>query len=136
MNDGVREAGESAELVAEISAWEDSPRVAPPDSVPVLSIDGFEGPLDWLLEMAQARRIDLARLSITALIDAFAIALEAALARRVGHRAAELGRWGVWLVMAATLAFPWPPQGGNRAWLEPSGGPRLAALLQRIGRYN
>jgi segregation and condensation protein A len=105
VNDGVREAGESAELVAEISAWEDSPRVAPPDSVPVLSIDGFEGPLDWLLEMAQARRIDLARLSITALIDAFAIALEAALARRVGHRAAELGRWGVWLVMAATLAF-------------------------------
>ena len=105
MNDIVREAGESAELVAEISAWEDPPRAAPPDSAPVLAVDGFEGPLDWLLEMAQARKIDLARLSIVALIDAFATALEAALARRIDGRAAELGRWGGWLVMAATLAF-------------------------------
>jgi segregation and condensation protein A len=105
VTDTVREAGESAELVAEISAWEDPPRAASPDSVPVLAVDGFEGPLDWLLEMAQARKIDLARLSIAALIDAFAAALEAALARRTDGRAAELGRWGGWLVMAATLAF-------------------------------
>ena len=76
-----------------------------PASAPVLAVDGFEGPLDWLLEMAQARKIDLARLSIVALIDAFATALEAALARQTGGRAAELGRWGGWLVMAATLAF-------------------------------
>ena len=105
MNDIVQEAGESAELVAEISAWEDPPRAAPPESAPVLAVDGFEGPLDWLLEMAQARKIDLARLSIAALIEAFATALEAALARRIDGRAAELGRWGGWLVMAATLAF-------------------------------
>ena len=37
--------------------------------------------------------------------DAFATALEAALARRTDDRAAKLGRWGGWLVMAATLAF-------------------------------
>ena len=55
--------------------------------------------------MAQARKIDLARLSIVALIEAFATAMEAALARRTDGRAAELGRWGGWLVMAATLAF-------------------------------
>jgi segregation and condensation protein A len=105
MNDIVREAGESAELVAEISAWEDPPRAALPNSAPVLAVDGFEGPLDWLLEMAQARKIDLAHLSIVALIDAFATALEAALARRTSGHAVELGRWGGWLVMAATLAF-------------------------------
>ena len=105
MNDAVRESGESAELVAEISAWEDPPRAAPPGSAPVLAVDGFEGPLDWLLEMAQARKIDLARLSIVALIEAFATALDAALARRISGHAAELGRWGGWLVMAATLAF-------------------------------
>jgi segregation and condensation protein A len=105
MNDIVQKAGESAELVAEISAWEDPPRATPPDSAPVLTVDGFEGPLDWLLEMAQARKIDLAHLSIGALIDAFATALEAALARRTDGYAAELGRWGGWLVMAATLAF-------------------------------
>src|SRR3954468_15908958 len=105
MNDIVREAGEGAKLVAEISAWEDPPRAALPDSAPVLTVDGFEGPLDWLLEMAQARKIDLARLSIRALIDAFATSLEAALARRIGGHATELGRWGGWLVMAATLTF-------------------------------
>ena len=105
MNDVGRETGGSAELVAEISAWEGPPRAAPPGSAPVLAVDGFEGPLDWLLEMAQARKIDLARLSIVALIDAFAIALDAALARRIDGHAAELGRWGSWMVMAATLAF-------------------------------
>ena len=105
MTDTVREAGESAELVAEISAWEDPPRAASPDSAPVLAVDGFEGPLDWLLEMAQARKIDLAHLSIGSLIAAFATAMEAALARRTDGRVTELGRWGGWLVMAATLAF-------------------------------
>ena len=105
MTDIVKEAGDSAELVAEISAWEDPPRAAPTELAPILAVDGFAGPLDWLLEMAQARKIDLARLSIAALIEAFATALVAALARRVRGRAAELGNWGVWLVMAATLAF-------------------------------
>jgi segregation and condensation protein A len=105
VTDIVQEAGDSAELVAEISAWEDPPRAAPTETAPILAIDGFAGPLDWLLEMAQARKIDLARLSIVALIEAFAAAMEAALAHRIDGRAAELGRWGAWLVMAATLAF-------------------------------
>jgi segregation and condensation protein A len=105
MTNIIQEAGESAELVAEISAWEDPPRAASTELAPVLSVDGFEGPLDWLLEMAQARKIDLTRLSIVALVEAFATALEAALARRVRGRAAELGSWGAWLVMAASLAF-------------------------------
>jgi segregation and condensation protein A len=105
VTDVVQKAGGSAELVAEISAWEEPPRAAPPNSTPILTVEGFEGPLDWLLEMAQARKIDLARLSIAALIDAFATALEAALARRTTGRTVELGRWGGWLVMAATLAF-------------------------------
>ena len=63
-----QEAGGSAGLAAEISAWEDPPHAALSDSAPVLAIAGFEGPLDWLLEMAQARKIDLTRLSIAALI--------------------------------------------------------------------
>ena len=91
--------------MAEISAWEDVPRAASAEAAPVLSVDGFAGPLDWLLEMAQARKIDLARLSIVALIEAFATAMEAALADRTGERTTELGRWGGWLVMAATLAL-------------------------------
>jgi hypothetical protein len=39
-----------------VSAWEDPPRGGPTDGAPVLSIDGFAGPLDWLLEMAAPER--------------------------------------------------------------------------------
>ena len=73
-----------------------------PTGAPVLSAEGFAGPIDWLLEMARAQKIDLARLPIAALIQSFAAALEMALARPRTH-APPLARWGDWLVMAATL---------------------------------
>jgi segregation and condensation protein A len=87
------------------AAWDDPPHRADPDAAPVLAADGFAAPLDWLLEMARARKIDLARLPVAALIAGFATALEAALARRDGSPAPPLARWGDWLVMAATLAW-------------------------------
>ncbi len=61
------------------SAWEDPPCGEASATSPVLAVDGFEGPLDWLLEMARTRKIDLARLSILALVEAFAGAMEGAL---------------------------------------------------------
>ena len=69
----------------------------------MLTGTGFEGPLDWLLELARAQRIDLAKLSIVELVDAFVAALDAALSARSVR--ADLSRWGEWLVMAATLAL-------------------------------
>jgi segregation and condensation protein A len=80
-------------------------------------VEGFEGPLDGLLEMVRAQKIDLAKLPILALVTAFVTALEAALADRdhaapphcpSGHplgRPLGLGRWGDWLVMASNLAL-------------------------------
>jgi segregation and condensation protein A len=85
--------------------WEDPPRRPPAAGVPMLSVEGFEGPLDWLLEMVRAHKIDLARLSILALIEGFSTALEAGLAQRDTRSAAPLWRWGDWLVMAANLAL-------------------------------
>ena len=86
--------------------WEDPPRGRPePGSAPVLSADGFAAPLDWLLERVTAQKIDLARLSILSLIEAFNHALEAALDRRSDASPLPLGQWGSWLVMAATLAW-------------------------------
>ena len=84
------------------AAWQQPPRALPGAGAPVLSVAGFEGPLDWLLEMVQARRIDLARLSILALIEAFCAAMAAGLADAAGG-SASLARWHDWLVMAATL---------------------------------
>ena len=84
-------------------AWVDPPRAAAVASTPVLSVKGFEGPLDWLLEMVRAHRIDLARLSIRALVEAFAGAMETAFRRGQGEPPVSLARWGDWLVMAAQL---------------------------------
>jgi segregation and condensation protein A len=103
MTDLAQDATVPDTIAAEVAAWEDPPRAAPTGSAPVLSVDGFEGPLDWLLEMVRARQIDLARLSVVALVEAFASAMEAALAHR-DNAPAQLMRWGDWLVMAATLA--------------------------------
>ena len=85
--------------------WEQAPRAFRREGdAPVLSVDGFEGPLDWLLELVRTHRLDLSRLSIVALIEAFAAALEQAL-QQDGTRpaASSLSRWADWLVMAATL---------------------------------
>ena len=82
--------------------WEDPPRSPLATGAPVLSAAGFEGPLDWLLDMVRAKVIDLARLPIAAVIGSFADALEAALARPGGQPPVLL-RWGDWLIMAATL---------------------------------
>ena len=91
--------------VLALEVWEQPPRHQPgPAAAPVLAVDGFEGPLDWLLDLARTRRIDLARLSIVALVEAFAEALTAALATP-DVRPMLLGRWGDWLVMAADLTL-------------------------------
>ncbi len=84
------------------ATWETPPR-RPPDlsAAPVLSVEGFEGPLDWLVELARARRIDLQKISIVALIAAFEAAMLDALAPQAA--APTLARWGDWLVMAADL---------------------------------
>ena len=70
----------------------------------MLAVDGFEGPLDWLLELARAHKVDLTRLSILALVEAFAGALEAALHRTPEAPAPDLAQWAAWTVMAAHLA--------------------------------
>ena len=92
----------TAPVLLDEAAWQLPPRALPGARAPVLSVEGFEGPLDWLLGMVQAHRIDLARLSILALIEAFCAAMAAGLADAAGG-SASLARWHDWLVMAATL---------------------------------
>ncbi len=114
MNDGAVTATEASRADPAMSDWEVPPRADRTDTAPILSVDGFKGPLDWLLEMTRAKKIDLARLSIAALIEAFAGAMDAALAGGVGTPGGvgtsvdpQLGRWAAWTVMAATLTELW-----------------------------
>ena len=70
---------------------------ASPDSMQ-LRLDGYEGPLELLLELARGQPVDLARISIVSLVDQFVTAV-AAMQRRDLARATE------WLVMAAWLTW-------------------------------
>lgn len=63
-----------------------------------LRLDGFEGPLDLLLELGRAQKVDLARISILDLVEQFLAVVEGAVAIRL-ELAAD------WLVMAAWLAW-------------------------------
>ena len=55
--------------------WDDWERPLRVPSVPELHVDGFDGPLDLLLGLAESARIDLSRLSIAALVEQLAGAL-------------------------------------------------------------
>jgi segregation and condensation protein A len=96
---------EAESLDAAVAAWEDPPRVDRSETAPVLAADGVEGPLDWWLEMARGQKIDFSKISIAALIGAFASALETALGDRAGAR--KLARYASWTVTAATLTELW-----------------------------
>ena len=64
----------------------------------LLRLDGFEGPLDLLLELARGQKLDLARISILALVEQYLAVIEGAARVRL-ELAAD------WLVMAAWLAW-------------------------------
>lgn len=82
--------------------WDAPPRPPRDDTqAPILSTGDFEGPIDWLVDQARARRIDLKRLSLLALIEAFETALLDALDGQAS--ATTLAHWGDWLVLAAEL---------------------------------
>jgi segregation and condensation protein A len=63
-----------------------------------VDLEGFEGPLDLLLELARAEKVDLKRISLTALADQY-------LAYLVAVREARLEIAAEYLVMAAWLAY-------------------------------
>ena len=63
-----------------------------------LRLEGYEGPLDLLLELARAQKVDLGAISITALVDQYLAVIEQA-------RGPRLELQADWLVMAAWLAW-------------------------------
>ena len=68
------------------------------DNTLTLSLDGWEGPLDLLLTLARAQKVDLAQISILALTDQYIAYIDNAAALKL-EVAAD------YLVMAAWLAY-------------------------------
>src|ERR1700759_2607156 len=64
----------------------------------VLQLDGFEGPLDLLLDLARSQKVDLATISILALVEQYLAVIE-------GARRIRLELAADWLVMAAWLTW-------------------------------
>jgi segregation and condensation protein A len=64
----------------------------------LLSLDGFEGPMDLLVDLARAQKVDLARISIVGLVDQYLAVIE-------GARRIRLELAADWLVMAAWLVW-------------------------------
>ncbi len=64
----------------------------------VLRLEGFEGPLDLLLDLARAQKLDLAKISILALVEQYLAVIE-------GARQIRLELAADWLVMAAWLTW-------------------------------
>jgi segregation and condensation protein A len=64
----------------------------------VLHLEGFDGPLDLLLELARAQKVDLAKISILALVEQYLGVIE-------GARRVRLELAADWLVMAAWLTW-------------------------------
>jgi segregation and condensation protein A len=77
----------------------DGPGAAPSeDSALYLELDGWEGPLDLLLDLARRQKVDLRRISILELVDQYLAYIDRAEALRL-ELAAD------YLVMAAWLAY-------------------------------
>ena len=70
---------------------------APGDSL-LLKLEGFEGPLDLLLDLARAQKVDLTKISILALVDQYLAVID-------GARKVRLELAAEWLVMAAWLTW-------------------------------
>ena len=71
---------------------------ASPTTAPIVHLEGFDGPMDLLLELARAQKVDLWRISILQLVEQYLAVVRSA-------RGIRLEQAADWLVMAAWLAW-------------------------------
>ncbi|MDR3472699.1 MAG: ScpA family protein [Devosia sp.] len=106
------------------SDWFQPPPATASEEVLYVDVEGYEGPLDLLLELARRQKVDLAQISVLALAEQYLVFIESVREKRI-EIAAD------YLVMAAWLAYLksrlMVPQAA--ADDEPT-GEMMAALLQ------
>ncbi len=75
-----------------------------------VDVDGFEGPLDLLLELARRQKVDLHRISVLALAEQYLAFIEAARSLRL-ELAADYLVMAAWLAyLKSRLLLPQPPK--------------------------
>lgn len=96
----------------------------------IVDVNGFEGPLDLLLDLARQHKIDLSRISILSLVDQYLSFIEKARSMRL-EIAADYLVVAAWLAyLKSRLLIPSAPkEGGDSA---DDMAQRLAFRLQRL----
>jgi segregation and condensation protein A len=108
---------------------EDLPRAGSPDDDFVLDLQGYEGPIDALLQLARDQKVDITRISILALADQYLEFVSRARQLRL-ELAADYLVMAAWLAyLKSRLLIP-EPEGDE----EPSGAQMAAALKYRLQR--
>lgn len=101
------------------------------DSEPalVVDVDGFEGPLDLLLDLARRQKVDIAKISILALAEQYLEYIEQARKMRL-ELAADYLVMAAWLAyLKSRLLLPEKPKAD-----EPSAAELASDLAQRLRR--
>jgi segregation and condensation protein A len=95
----------------------------------VVDVDGFEGPLDLLLDLARRQKVDLREISILALAEQYLAFVEEARSMRL-ELAADYLVMAAWLAyLKSRLLLPEPPKAEG-----PSAGDLATALAARLRR--
>lgn len=109
--------------------WSRPPRDDAAVETLIIDVDGFEGPLDLLLTLARNQKVDLAKISILALVDQYLAFVERMREGRL-ELAADYLVMAAWLTyLKSRLLLPLPPADD-----EPSGEELAAALAFRLRR--
>jgi segregation and condensation protein A len=94
-----------------------------------VDVDGFEGPLDLLLELARRQKVDLHKISVLALAEQYLAFIEAARGLRL-ELAADYLVMAAWLAyLKSRLLLPEAPSAD-----EPEAADLAAALAERLRR--
>ncbi|WP_036766243.1 segregation and condensation protein A [Parvularcula oceani] len=86
------------EGASEAEDWDRPPRDDAPADTLVVHLDGFEGPLSVLLDLAQRQKVDLRQISVLALVDQYLDFIDAA-------KREDLDLAADYLVMASWLTY-------------------------------
>jgi segregation and condensation protein A len=106
------------------------PTADAPSGALLVDVDGFEGPLDLLLQLARTQKVDLRRISILALARQYLDFVEHARSTRI-ELAADYLVMAAWLAyLKSRLLLPLEPEGDGPTAEEMAA--RLAMQLRRL----
>ncbi|MEO1015707.1 MAG: ScpA family protein [Pseudomonadota bacterium] len=132
MDANLTQLNEATSGAADVEAFDaETDRASSEIDALIINIDGYEGPLDVLLELARAQKVDLRQIAILPLVEQYLEFVEAAKARRL-DLAADYLVMASWLAYLKTkLLLPSPAETGDEPTADEMAA-RLAFQLQRL----